>query len=147
MALAAVQIHATDKQLRQFGYAGLIIFGALGAWALVYQTLLGYGLGESYMIVGGLLVALSACCGLGAIAWPKAVRPIYIVMALVAFPIGFVISHVVLALVYYLVFTPIGLIMRLLGKDLMHRKIDPDANTYWTEHPQTTDMRRYHRQY
>ena len=67
-----------------------------------------------------------------------------------AFPIGWTISHVVLALVYYLVFTPIGLIMRLLGHDPLHRKFDRQATTYWTPHDPSGEARaggRYFRQF
>lgn len=53
----------------------------------------------------------------------------------VTYPLGWLISHLVLALVYYGVFTPIGRIQRLLGRDSMHRRPDRDATTYWTERP------------
>ena len=56
---------------------------------------------------------------------------LYVVLMVVAWPIGFVISHVFLAVVYYLVMTPIGLVFRLLGRDAIGRSIDRGAKSYW----------------
>lgn len=47
-----------------------------------------------------------------------------------------VVSPVVMALLFYTTVTPIGLLMRALGKDLLRLRLDPDAPTYWIErHP------------
>ena len=48
-----------------------------------------------------------------------------------SWPMGWVFSHVLLGVTYYLVITPIGLILRLLGKDPMRRRFDREAKTYW----------------
>lgn len=64
-----------------------------------------------------------------------------------ALPIGWVISHVILGAVYYLVITPIGLILRAVGNDPMQRRIDRAAATYWIPHTQQTDSSRYFRQF
>ena len=45
--------------------------------------------------------------------------------------LGFIMTRVLLSLVYYLVLTPIGLIARLFGNDFLHRKLDPDTESYW----------------
>ena len=62
-------------------------------------------------------------------------------------PIGWTISHAVLALLYYLLFTPIGLIIRLFGRDPMQRRLDRSAATYWVPHNQDRDAGRYFRQF
>ena len=58
---------------------------------------------------------------------------IYAGLTLVAFPIGFVISHVLMAVIYYLVITPIGLLFRLIGRDVLGKRIDrgSGAASYW----------------
>ena len=48
-----------------------------------------------------------------------------------ALVLGFIMSHIILALVYYLVLTPIGFFMRILGKDPLTLKSDPNADSYW----------------
>ena len=58
-------------------------------------------------------------------------RWIYVVLMIVALPIGFVLSQVLMAMIFYLLFTPIGLFFRLTGRDVMGRKIDPAKTSYW----------------
>jgi len=76
-----------------------------------------------------------------------ATKAIYLVLTLVAAPIGFVLSHVFMAAIYYLVITPIGLLFRLIGRDAIGRKIDPSLQTYWhdrgTPRPSTSYFKLY----
>lgn len=58
-------------------------------------------------------------------------RALYVGMMVVAFPIGFVLSQVLMALIYYLVMTPIGLVFRLIGRDAIGRRPDPQRQSYW----------------
>lgn len=44
-----------------------------------------------------------------------------------------IVSPVVLGVIFYGVFTPVALVMRLLGRDAMQRQFKPDAPTYWVE--------------
>ena len=62
-------------------------------------------------------------------------------------PIGWTVSMTLLALVYLLVFTPIGLILRAFGHDPMQRGFDPERPSYWSEHPPPPEPRRYFRQF
>jgi hypothetical protein len=64
-----------------------------------------------------------------------------------AFPIGWVVSHVMLALIYYGVMTPIGLVMRLLGRDPLKRKLDRSADTYWEPREPIANSKRYFQQF
>ena len=48
----------------------------------------------------------------------------------VAMVIGTIVNTIVLAVVFYLVITPMGLVMKLAGKDPMRRKFDPSASSY-----------------
>ena len=70
-----------------------------------------------------------------AIGWlaPWFMRLVFLGMSYAAWPIGFVVSHVVLAMVYYLVMTPIGLAMRVFGYDPMTRRGDLAKKSYWVE--------------
>jgi len=48
----------------------------------------------------------------------------------VAMAIGNVINRIILAIVYFIVITPMGLVMRMMGKDPMHRKLDKSVASY-----------------
>jgi hypothetical protein len=133
-----INTHPSRRQLRQFGLIWLIFFGAIGAWTW-YR--------------GGAAGLVAALAGLAVIVpvvgWmvPKFMRIVYLAMSYAAWPIGFVVSHVILAIVYYLVITPIGLFNRLRGYDPMHRRFDPAAETYWIPRQPVTDIARYYRQF
>lgn len=47
--------------------------------------------------------------------------------------LGAVVSPVVMAIVFFVVIFPLGMLMRALGKDPMHRATDPEVDTYWIE--------------
>ena len=47
--------------------------------------------------------------------------------------LGSIIAPIVMALVYFITVLPTGLIMRLLGKDLLKQKLDKNAKSYWIE--------------
>ena len=81
-------------------------------------------------------------------ASPAFMRLVYLALSYAAWPVGYVVSHVILAAVYYLVLTPIGLIMRLVGHDPLARTFDSGKSTYSIERPsQPVDPKRYFRQF
>jgi Saxitoxin biosynthesis operon protein SxtJ len=75
------------------------------------------------------------------------VRPVFVGWMIAAFPIGWLVSKVLTAALFFTVFTPIALIFRLLGRDALMLRRDPDRPTYWTPKPPTTDPRRYLREF
>jgi hypothetical protein len=81
------------------------------------------------------------------LVWPPSVRYLYIGLALVALPIGLVLGNVLMALTYYLVVTPVGLVFRLIGRDSLNRKPDSDADSYWVRRPPPAPIKRYFRQH
>lgn len=139
MAVIDVNWKPDSRQLRQF--AGLfLVFGGIIGGVLMWR-------GVVSMTGAGWIWSVAAVVGLAGLALPALIRPIYIAMMALALPIGFVVSTVLLATVYYLVVTPIGWLLRLTGYDAMHRRLDPQAATYWVERTDPADVRRYFRQY
>jgi hypothetical protein len=138
MSLIRIDHDPSRRQLAVFGLLWAVFFGVIG-WIVWAKT-------DSLAPAGIVWTAAAVVPLLGAVV-PGLMRIVYLAMAYVAFPIGFVLSHVILALVYYLVLTPIGLLMRLFGYDPMHRRFDPDASTYWVTRQQDGDVERYFRQF
>jgi len=109
------------KGLRQFGLmmAGFIagVFGLVLPW-LWGKTfpLWPWGVGAVFAV--------------WALAAPATLNPVYRGWMRVALLIGNVINRIVLGVVFFLVMWPIGLIMRLRGKDPMRRTLDADAESY-----------------
>ena len=79
--------------------------------------------------------------------WPAVARAVWVTWMTLAFPIGWVISHLVLGVAYYLVMTPMGWLMRLAGHDPMTRSFDAHATSYWAAHDPGTSKARYLRQF
>ena len=137
MAFSSLNLKPTPRELRQFAViclVGLALVGVVLRWRFGLHTA---------PVVLAVLAPLIAGAGLAA---PQAVRPLYVALVIVTYPIGWVISHLVLALTFYVVFAGIGLIFRLLGRDVLGRRFDPSAATYWVRRRPVTDVRRYFRQ-
>ena len=147
MGLIAVNWKPDRKQLRSFGLAGLVAFGGLGTWVFFMRTIFGVGLSPAAAQVTGIVLwSVGALCGLLSLTAPAGLRPLYVGLTLIALPIGFVVSHVILGVLFYGVFTPVALVFRLIGRDALHRRFDPAAETYWVRRKPTADVKRYFRQ-
>lgn len=94
-----------------------------------------------------VLAIIGGAVGLVYYVVPPLKKPIYVGWLYVTYPIGFVVSHLILGGTYYLVLTPIGLIMRVVGRDPMQRELDSEASTYWEPRKPITDSNRYFKQY
>jgi hypothetical protein len=74
-------------------------------------------------------------------------RPLYVVWMALAMPIGWAVSHLILLAVFYLVITPIGLVMRACGYDPLERRFDRTAKTYWHDLEQNPTFDQYFKQF
>ena len=63
--------------------------------------------------------------------WATTKPYVYLTLSYATYPIGFVVSHVVLALIYYVGFTFFGLALRLFRHDPLALRRDSNATTYW----------------
>jgi Ca2+/Na+ antiporter len=126
------------RELRKFG---LTVGGVLAALGLVMLAR-GKAHFPWFLAPGMALLALGA-------ALPKALKHVYIAWMGLALALGFVVSHVILTVFFFLVITPVGLAAWLLGKDFLRRRLDRQAPTYWLqrERPKTKAPSDYERQY
>jgi len=119
-----IDLNPPKDQLCQFATIGLAGFTLIGAMATLQ-----FG---APPVVGHIALALAAVLGLlGAMEITAPIKPLYIGMMILAWPIGMAVSMVLLALVYYGMFTPVAIFFRLTGRDPLARKLDPDAKSYW----------------
>jgi hypothetical protein len=122
------------RTLRQFAALWTVAFAGLACW---------YGLARGDTTTALVLAALAVTVGPLGLAWPRAVRWIFVGWMVAAFPVGWVISRVVLAALFYGVITPVGLVFRLAGRDALQLRRRPAPETYWAPKPEVTDLRRY----
>ncbi len=109
------------KGLREFGLVtGGIIAGLFG---LFFPWLLEFGIPVWPWLVGGVL-------GLWALAAPMSLRPVYYWWMRFALVLSRITTPIILGIVFYLVFLPVALVMKLIGRDPMARRFDQGANSY-----------------
>lgn len=135
MALLELNLNPSARELRWFGAMLVAFFALVGG--LIYSAgaeavgrtlwVIGTSLGAVYYMVAPLRGVIYR-------GWMR-----------VTYPIGWTISHGLLAVIYFLVITPIGLIFRLAGRDPLQRRFTQDAS-YWEEHRQETPLSRYFNQ-
>ena len=135
------------RKLRQFGWIALAGFGLLALLAWSEALVFAFGLGGARVAVAASLAALGLLSGLFSLAVPRANLPLYIGITLVAFPIGFVLSYVILGTLFYLVITPVGLLVRLAGRDPIGRRFARDASSYWVDARPARPKEHYFKQF
>jgi hypothetical protein len=73
-------------------------------------------------------------------------RPVYRVWMAFARVLAWVNTRVLLGVFFYLALTPMGVLLRLMGKDLLDERIDRKSATYWVKRPPAPfDSKRYER--
>ena len=124
------------KTLRNFGLIFFVALGVIGGCA--------YWKGSSNWLwfLGGSSLFL----GLG-LFLPFILKPFYKVWMALAFLLGSIMTRIILTLTFFLVFTPLGFVLRLLDKDLLDEKIDRNSSTYWKKHEPMPDKSQYLKQY
>ena len=138
MRLIQIDHNPSRRQLAVFGVTWLAVFGVVGG--IVLKT------SESLPVATAVWAFAVA---LPIVGWfvPSFLRIVYVSMACAAFPIGFVVSHLMMATVYYGVLTPIGVVMRLFGYDPINRHFDQSDETYWRPRSQENSLNTYFRQF
>lgn len=108
-----------------FGIIGTVLFTASSGW---FRFDFAQGLqsnGWKWFVGAGLVLFI-----LSRVAYPI-MKPIHIGWMTLAFALGWFNTRLLLGIFFYLVLTPIGVLMRLFGKDLLDQRIDKNAPSYW----------------
>jgi len=138
MRFADIPFNPSRKMLRIFAVAWLVLFVALA-----YKQYFIAGHPNAGMVLG--IVALLV--GIPGWIHPPSVRWVFVSAIVLTFPIGWVVSQLMLALLFYLVVTPAALLFRLKGRDLLARRPAPGRSTFWTSKNTPQDVRSYFRQF
>jgi carbamoyltransferase len=126
----------TSRLLRQFAVLWMLFCGAF--------ALLEYS--RQRLITTAIIAALALVLGPLGLVRPQGIRHFYVILTKITYPVGWVFSHLLLAGLYYGVFTPLGLALRLAGHDvLLHRK-RPEQDSFWLSKPTPEDVESYFRQ-
>jgi Saxitoxin biosynthesis operon protein SxtJ len=124
------------RVLRQFAGLCLAFFGGLAVWRAWHGDL---GPRTEVTALVGLVLG-----GMGLVR-PPSVRWVYTAAMVAAFPIGWAVSQVMLAGIFYLIFTPVAIVFALVGRDVLRLK-RPSAPSLWTPKEHASGARGYLRQ-
>jgi hypothetical protein len=138
MKWSDIQFAPPPKILRQFAVAWLVFF-------FIWASVFGFARGNWTAAI--ILASTGALVGIAGLIVPKAVRWVFVGAMIVAFPIGWVVSQCVLGLLFFLVFTPVALVFRCIGRDALNLRRSPNKATYWMKKETRSDPRSYFRQY
>ena len=75
-----------------------------------------------------ILCIITLFIGIGA---PILIKPVFILFSFIGFGLGWVMTRLILTILFYLVVAPIGLLARLTGKDFLDIKFDREPTSYW----------------
>jgi hypothetical protein len=124
----------TERMLRQFAGIWIPFFGAAAA---IQQFL--YHRHQ----IAVILVILAVTIGPLGLAWPRAIKPVFVGWMTLAYPVGWMVSRVILGILFLGLFTPVGWLLRKSGKDELGLKRRPHAQTYWLPKPAASDKSKY----
>ena len=125
--------------LRQFAGLWIAFFAGLALW---------HGLAHERIVAAVVCMVMALTVGPIGLVRPAWIRPIYIAWLVLAFPVGWLVSKVLLAALFYGLFTPLALLFRLGGRDALKlRRASETTSTYWTRRPAPADIHRYFRQF
>ena len=117
------KLKAESHEIKKFGMGLTVLLCLIGGWQLykgnidVYVWFFGFA---------GLVLILSFFV-------PITLKPLYKVTRTVGDAIGLVNTRILLGIIFYIVFAPIGILMRLIRKDLLNERLDKDAKSYWNK--------------
>ena len=110
-----------SRGYRKFGLTtGGIVIGLFG---LLVPWLFGLNYVKWPWILGGVLV-------LWALLAPTTLKPVYVGWMKFGNVMNWINTRIILGLLFYGIFLPIGAVMRLFGNDPMHRKLDSGLSSY-----------------
>ena len=138
MALIEINTNPSRTELRWFGLLFLAFFAIVGgiAWWR-------FGAFQTAVVLWSMAAVVTLVYYLVA----PVRKPLYVGWMYAVFPIGLTISFVVLAITYFLVLTPIGLLLRLFRVRFFDAQIRHEAKSYWIPHKPASELRRYFQQF
>ena len=107
--------------LRTFGIGACVIIMAVSAYQLYSGT------NDTALIVAffGFLFLLAALLS------PKVLQPIYYTWMTLGLILGWINLRIIMGLMMFLIFTPVRLIQLIIGRDILHRKLDSNKDSYF----------------
>ena len=126
------RLETEAKDLRKFGITMAVILGILsgitlykGSWSFPYLLVLAGG-----FLLFGLIK-------------PLLLKRVYLGWMAIAITMGYFVTRIILSILFYGVFTLVGIISRFFNKDMLDQNYKAKAETYWKKHEKPQDPRKH----
>jgi hypothetical protein len=123
--------------LRWFGVFGAALLAGAGCWQLFVRE---------RPVAGAILLGAALVAGTVGLVLPMMLRPIFVGWMVLVHPLNWLISHLILGVIYYCIFTPVAVFFKLTRRDALARRFQPQQDSYWTDKHGGADLRSYFRQ-
>lgn len=134
MPLIKTNWEPSDRQLKQFAGLCAVVLPLIAWWWHASAAVL-----AGVAVAGGLIAAV------GLIA-PKWVKPLFLGLTMITMPIGIVVGELALLTIYALVFVPISVLFRVVGRDRLQVKRPRNSRTFWQAKTKPKSLASYYRQ-
>jgi hypothetical protein len=145
--LVTIAWNPSLRTLRHFGFIALPAFGWLALLAHREALVFACGLGAARPGVTLALAFVGLLSALFSLLAPRANRPLYLGLTLLAYPVGLVMSWCMLAVLFFAIFGPLALCFRLVGRDALRRKVFGPESSYWLRPRPPRDQQSYFSQF
>lgn len=131
--------------LRKFAWSLVIGFPVIAVIFFIAKWITTWALPDPrfFLLLGGIGAAIGLLC----LLVPFLARPLYYVWYALAACIGIVVANLLFALIFYVLFTPMGLFMRVIGRDALNLKFRRGTASYWVNAPPAPPASQYFSQY
>lgn len=109
------------RTLRQFAGLWLVFVGALACRTAVH----------GHTMAAVCLGVLAGVVGIVGLLRPASVRLLFVGLTALTLPVGWTVSRLILAILFYALFAPLGLLFRLTGRDVLQLRRRSNRSTYW----------------
>lgn len=134
MKLVEINWNPEDRQLRQFGLISLVAIPAIGwMWD------------ASGPLLATLILVSMVLASVGLIL-PRLLKPVFLTLVVLTMPVGLVIGELAMLTIYFVVFLPLGLLLRMTGRDPLQRQPDRVSQSFWESRSRPASAVRYYRQ-
>jgi hypothetical protein len=137
MRWSDIPFRPSSSTLRWFAVLSAAFLGGLGCWQFFVRE---------NQVAAGLLLGSGVVVGVVGVIFPMVLRPIFVGWMVLVYPLNWLISHLILGMIYYCIFTPLAVFFKVIGRDALERRFRPEQESYWTDKRGGADLRSYFRQ-
>lgn len=134
------EISRTRRDIRKFSITIALVLVVITAFLFWKDK-------ENFLLSISSLLAIIFFLVTFAFLAPQLIKPIYLLWMSLAILLGWVMTRLILSLLFYLVLTPVGLLGRVVRKQFLNLTLDKNKNSYWCRYTSKVVKESYEKQF